>query len=98
MPFVHPTIWPKGVPRQLRVPNVTLGHFLDTAAQRYPDKPALVFAEREISYAQLRAQVESVAAWLQQTLGVRHGDRILLLSQNCPQFVVAYYAALRIGE
>ncbi len=97
MPFVDSTIWPKGVPRQLRVPNVTLGHFLDTAAQRYPDKPALVFAEREISYAQLRAQVESVAAWLQQTLGVRHGDRILLLSQNCPQFVVAYYAALRIG-
>jgi fatty-acyl-CoA synthase len=89
-------IWPKGVPRQLRVPQVTLNHFLDTAAQRFPDKPALVFAEREIRYADLRAQVEAVAAWLQQQ-GVRKGDRILLLSQNCPQFVVAYYAAMRAG-
>jgi fatty-acyl-CoA synthase len=89
-------IWPRGVPRQLRVPQVTLSHYLDTAAQRYPDKPALVFAERVISYAQLHAQVEAVAAWLQQH-GVQRGDRILLLSQNCPQFVIAYYAALRAG-
>jgi fatty-acyl-CoA synthase len=96
MTLAYKDIWPKGVPRQLRVPQVTLSHFLDTAAQRYPDKPAVVFAEREIRYAQLHAQVEAVAAWLQQQ-GVRKGDRIVLLSQNCPQFVVAYYAAMRAG-
>jgi fatty-acyl-CoA synthase len=31
-----------------------------------------------------------VAAYLQQRLGVQHGDRVLLISQNCPQFVVAF--------
>ena len=96
MTSAYKDIWPKGVPRQLRVPQVTLNHFLDTAAQRFPDKAALVFAGREIRYAELSAQVDAVAAYLQH-LGVRKGDRILLLSQNCPQFVVAYYAAMRAG-
>jgi fatty-acyl-CoA synthase len=89
--------WPRGVAHQLRVPQVTLNHYLDTAALRYPDKPALVYAGLSISYARLQAQVLAMAGHLQQALGVQHGDRVLLISQNCPQFVIAYYATLRLG-
>jgi fatty-acyl-CoA synthase len=89
--------WPQGVSHELRVPQVTLNHYLDTAAQRYPDKPALMYAGLAIGYAQLHAKVLSVAAHLQQALGVCHGDRVLLISQNCPQFVIAYLAILRLG-
>jgi fatty-acyl-CoA synthase len=89
--------WPKGVSHELRVPQVTLNHYLDTAAQRYPDKPALIYAGLAIGYAQLHDRVLAVAAHLQQALGVRHGDRVLLISQNCPQFVIAYFAILRLG-
>ena len=89
--------WPKGVPYDLRVPQVTLNHFLQTAAQRYPDKPALIYADRVLTYGQLHQQVEAVAAYLQQRLGVVRGDRVLLMSQNCPQFVIAFYAAMRAG-
>ena len=89
--------WPKGVPYELRVPQVTLNHFLQTAAQRYPDKPALIYADRVLTYGQLHQQVEAVAAYLQQRLGVVRGDRVLLMSQNCPQFVIAFYAAMRAG-
>ena len=89
--------WPKGVPYDLRVPQVTLNHFLQTAAQRYPDKPALIYADRVLAYSQLHQQVEAVAAYLQQRLGVVRGDRVLLMSQNCPQFVIAFYAAMRAG-
>ena len=89
--------WPKGVQYDLRVPQVTLNHFLQTAAQRYPDKPALIYADRVLTYSQLHQQVEAVAAYLQQRLGVVRGDRVLLMSQNCPQFVIAFYAAMRAG-
>lgn len=89
--------WPKGVPYDLRVPQVTLNHFLQTAAQRYPDKPALIYADRVLTYSQLHQQVEAVAAYLQQRLGVVRGDRVLLMSQNCPQFVIAFYAAMLAG-
>jgi len=89
--------WPKGVAHELRVPQVTLNHYLDTAALRYPDKPALIYAGLSISYARLHAQVLAMAGHLQQNLGVRRGDRVLLISQNSPPFVIAYYATLRLG-
>ena len=94
---LHHAHWPKGVPHALRVPQVTLNHFVQTAALRYPDKPALIFAERVLTYHQLNAQIEAVAAYLQQRLGVVRGDRVLLMSQNCPQFVIAFYAVMRVG-
>ena len=93
----HHAHWPKGVPHALRVPQVTLNHFVQTAALRYPDKPALIYADRVLTYRQLNQQIESVAAYLQQRLGVVRGDRVLLMSQNCPQFVIAFYAVMRVG-
>jgi fatty-acyl-CoA synthase len=39
----HFRFWPKGVARELCVPHATLPDYLDTAARRYPDKPAVVY-------------------------------------------------------
>jgi len=89
--------WPKGVARELRVPRATLSDYLDTAARRYPDKPAIAYCGATTTYAQLRQRVDALAAYLQQRLGVAPGDRVLLVSQNCPQFVTAFYAVLRAG-
>jgi fatty-acyl-CoA synthase len=94
---MHHRFWPSGVPHALRVPQVPLGHFVAVAAQRYPDKAAIIYGGASLSYAQLQQQVNAVAAYLQQRLGVQHGDRVLLISQNCPQFVVAFLAILQLG-
>lgn len=93
----HLRFWPKGVARELRVPRATLLDYLETAARRYPDKPAIVYCGAAISYAQLHQRVDALAGYLQQRLGVAPGDRVLLASQNCPQFVTAFYAVLRAG-
>jgi fatty-acyl-CoA synthase len=93
----HFRFWPKGVARELRVPRATLPEYLDTAARRYPDKPAIVYCGSEITYATLKRRVDALAGFLQQRLGVLPGDRVLLASQNCPQFVTAFYAILRAG-
>ncbi|MDR7152721.1 fatty-acyl-CoA synthase [Hydrogenophaga palleronii] len=95
--LAHHRYWPRGVPHALRVPQVTLNHYLEVNAVRYPDKPAIVFCGQTLSYAELLRQVNVLAGYLQHTLGVARGDRVLLMSQNGPQFVVAYYAALRSG-
>ena len=91
----HFRFWPKGLPHGVRVPQVGLSHFLDVAAARYPDKPAIIFGDQVLTYADLHTQVEAMAAHLRQVLGVQPGDRVLLLSQNSPQYVIAYYAVLR---
>jgi len=93
----HFQFWPQGVARQLRVPQATLPEYLDVAARRYPDKPAIVYCGAVTTYAQLKHRVDSMAAFLQQRLAIGPGDKVLLASQNCPQFVVAFYATLRAG-
>lgn len=92
-----PFYWPKGISPELRVPHVTLDDNLATSARRYPDKAAIIYGGATTTYAQLQAQVDAMAGFLQQRLQVAHGDRVLLQSQNCPQFIVACYAVFRIG-
>lgn len=89
--------WPRGLPHRMRVPRVTLCHNLSVQADRYPDKPAIVFYGRELSYAELRRQTEALAGHLHRHGDVRPGERVLLMSQNCPQFVVAFHAIVRCG-
>ena len=97
MQSVHHRFWPKGLPHEIRVPQVPLTHYLETAARRYPDKTAIVYAGAALSYARLLERVEALAGFLRERLGVQAGDRVLLMSQNCPQFVVAFYGVLRVG-
>ena len=47
-----------------------------------------------MTYADLKAQAESLAGWLQGQ-GVKRGDRVALFMQNCPQYLVAFYAVMR---
>ncbi len=89
--------WPTHLPRHLTVPSTTLEFNLEISANRYPEKTALVFYDKKISYAQLRREVDTLAGYLQHDCGVRMGDRVLLDMQNCPQFIIAYYAILRAG-
>ena len=89
--------WPKGVPRTLSLPQVPLTHYVQVAAERYPNKPAVIFCGSTLSYAALHARVEALAGYLTQRLGVQRGDRVLLMSQNCPQYVAAYYGIMRAG-
>jgi fatty-acyl-CoA synthase len=91
----HYRFWPKNLPKDLSFPSTSLYYNLEVSAARYPDKPAVVFYDTPLSYAQLQAQVLALAGWLQQRCGVKRGDRVLLFMQNSPQFFVSFYAILR---
>ena len=93
-PRPHHAIWPTRLPRQLTVPDTTLWFNLEVSARRYPDKAACLFFGRALSYRELHAQAERLAGWLQHE-GLRAGERVLLYMQNCPQFLVAFYAIQR---
>ena len=95
MNTLHYPHWPVGLPHALTAPDTSLYVNLEVAARRYPDKTAIIFYDSLISYRQLRAEVDALAGYLQQVCGVQRGDRVLLDMQNCPQYVIAYYAILR---
>ncbi len=90
----HHQFWPARLPHAIRTPQVPLWDSLATSARRFPDKPALVFFNLAMTYAELQRQAERLAARL-VALGVKRGDRVVLDMQNCPQLVVAHFAILR---
>jgi crotonobetaine/carnitine-CoA ligase len=70
-------------------------------AERAPDKPFLLWepfegAPRRWTYGDLANDVESFAGAL-HAQGVRFGERVLLHLDNCPEFVIAWFACARLG-
>ena len=90
----HYAVWPKRIPRNITEPATSLWQNLAINALRFPDKPALVFFDRTLTYRQVLNQAEALAATLTR-MGVKKGDRVVLNMQNCPQWVVAHFAILR---
>jgi fatty-acyl-CoA synthase len=86
--------WPARLPRALVIPETTLWFNLEVSARRFPQRTACQFFGQALSYAELHRQAEALAGWL-QAQGVKAGDRVLLFMQNCPQYVVAFYAVQR---
>jgi fatty-acyl-CoA synthase len=91
----HAAVWPARLPAQITAPDTSLWMNLAISALRYPTKPALVFMGRVWTYQALLASAEQLAAHL-LALGVAPGDRVVLDMQNCPQWVIAHFAILRI--
>lgn len=63
---------------------------------RLPEKPALVFHDRPITYGELDREIDRAAAGI-AALGVRPGDRVAVLVHNIPHFLYAFYGLLRAG-
>ena len=78
----------------LIAPATNLFYNAEVSARRYPDKPFLVYYDTQVSFAAFHNEAERVAGYLQKC-GVQKADRVLLLMQNSPQFMIGYYGILR---
>src|ERR1041384_6525117 len=90
----HLAFWPN-VPRHLTIPETSLWFNAEVSATRFPDRACINFYDSVLTFAELRREAEALAGFLQTARGVRRGDRVALSLQNCPQFVIGYYAILR---
>ena len=93
----HLAHWPTRVPHEIPPADTTLWDNLEISARRYPRRAAFLFFGRAIRFGELFEAVESLAGWLSQEAGVRPGDRVILMAQNSPQFVIGFYAVMRLG-
>ncbi len=93
----HYQFWPKYLATTLAVPETSLYDNLAVSARRYPNRIAIHYYSGSITYRRLKEEVDALAGLLQQQLGVVKGDRVILFMQNCPQFIIAYYAILRVN-
>ena len=85
-----------GIPAMLRYPDVPLQALLDDAAESYPNATATIFFNAKRTYRSISEDAWRFANGLRR-VGVKKGDRVALVLPNTPQFVVAFYGALRAG-
>jgi long-chain acyl-CoA synthetase len=74
----------------------TLGEDLRAAADRHPERQAVVSRERTVSYGELDRLADGFAAEL-RTLGAERGDRVAVVLPNGVEAAIAIYGILRAG-
>jgi long-chain acyl-CoA synthetase len=75
---------------------LNLASYLVRSASVFPEDVAVVCASSSVTWASMDAAVNRFANGL-RARGIGHGDRVVLACPNLPQFVVAYYAVLKLG-
>jgi long-chain acyl-CoA synthetase len=84
------------VPATLDYPASTLYAMLAAVAARTPDAVAYDFLDATCTYSRLRDEIDRCAGAL-ASLGLSRGDRITIALPTCPQGVIAFYAANKLG-
>lgn len=91
LPFYPPEVAPS-----YEYPKHNLGLFLVTSAQKYPNRPAVYFMGKTLTYKQLLEASYRMANALRGK-GINKGDRVAIMLPNCPQVVISYFGALLSG-
>ena len=68
----------------------------ERACEKYADKTAIIYLGQKFSYLKIRELIDRFATALHE-LGVKKDDKVMLYIPNCPQFLIAYLGAQRIG-
>ena len=80
----------------MNYPRRPLWEILRIAASDVPDKPATAFLGAQLTFAEVKERSDRLATALAR-MGIAGGDRVGIMLPNCPQYVIASFAILRIG-
>jgi len=90
--------YPADVPAEINPDRYqSLVDMFEQAVTRYADKPAFINMGETISFRKLEERSRAFAAYLQQGLGLKKGDRVALMMPNLLQYPVALFGVLRAG-
>lgn len=94
MPWIKS--YPDGVRWDIDIIPGSVQKILDEAVAKWPDRPAIDFMGKRISYRALGNLVNRAARGLQQ-LGVKPGVHVGLYLPNSPHYVIAFFGVLKAG-
>lgn len=90
--------WPAGIPEKLVYQHgqKPIFEYLRIHARNHPQKVAINYYGKEITYTELDTFSDRLAAFLTKN-NVKKGDRVALFMQNCPQYVISQVGAHKAG-
>jgi long-chain acyl-CoA synthetase len=75
---------------------LTLSSLITNKAREIPKRTCIKFEKRKITYAEIDEAVNLIAGGLNE-LGLNVKDRVAILMENCPEYIISYFAVLRAG-
>lgn len=88
--------YPPEIPHTLSYPSMPVQEYLTKAYEKYPQKVAIHFMGKELSYEELYQSSMKFGNYLQK-IGIKKGDRVSIMLPNCPQAVISFYGILYAG-
>lgn len=76
---------------------MNISHWIESWAVATPDKVAIRFEGRDITYPEFDEHIKNSARMLKNVLGIQPGDRVAYLGQNHPQILAFVFACARLG-
>ncbi len=73
-----------------------LSELLNASAAKFPHRTAIVFGRKNITYKMLNDLTNQIAAGFLD-LGIKSGERVAIFLDNCPEFIISYYAIVKAG-
>jgi long-chain acyl-CoA synthetase len=94
----HPWLkhYAQHIPHALNYPAITIDRFLTDTVAKHPNDVAMTFNDVHTTYRELNDKVNRFSHVLQQ-MGVKKGDRIAFVLVNSPTYVIAFFAAFKLG-
>jgi long-chain acyl-CoA synthetase len=91
-------VWLKNYPVRwnLEYPEISLYNYLKQQTSSHMNLVALVYQGNKVTYEEMYDKIDRFAAALSD-LGIQKSDRVALMMPNCPEYVYAYYACMKIG-
>ncbi len=78
------------------MPYQNISDILDLSCRKYPKNTAIVFGQKKINYQSLHESTCRIAAGLIK-LGIKKEEKVAILLDNCPEFVISYFSILKAG-
>jgi len=88
--------WPTNCPKNIQFREMTCGDFFEIQRQKYPNEIFMWFLKSQMTYDEAGHFIDVLATAFFH-LGLQQGDVVALLLPNCPQFVISYYACVKVG-
>jgi len=88
--------YPVEVPYSYEYPRLPLKDYFTGSAKAHPDRAFLIYRNREMSYREANTQARKLAQGLLR-LGCKKADRVAIVANNIPEFIISVQACYKIG-
>ena len=88
--------YPPGINRHIEIPETGIYQAFSRSAERYSRNVSIDFMGNEISYSELKREIEGASTFL-NGLGMRPKERLTIMLPNLPQYIIFFMAAMKLG-